>query len=161
MDVDELIRRFAVGERDFSGADLKGTKLSGIDLSCGNDRDAAILNADNLAGAERTSLIVHVDLSGADLSGADLSGADLSGVCLRGANLSNANLRRAQLRDANLEDAIFCKTTMPDGSIRNDGCGGENADDSPAKANSSVSLSEEVGSPTSSDSNPTVDLNEL
>ncbi len=99
---------------------------------------------------------VHVSLSGADLSG-----ADLSGVCLQGANLSNANLRRAELRDANLEDVIFCKTTMPDGSIRNDGCASKNADDSPAEANSSVHLSEEVGSPTSSDSNPTVDLNEL
>ena len=87
--------------------------LSGADLSLAN------LTAADLSGA---------DLSSADLGFANLSGADLPGTDLRGANLSRANLFKADLRaadvtGANLISAHFCRTTMPDGSINNRGCG--------------------------------------
>ena len=36
--------------------------------------------------------------------------------------MRKANLRGAGLREANLIQAKFCKTTMPDGAIKNDDC---------------------------------------
>ncbi len=36
--------------------------------------------------------------------------------------LGNANLTGANLTEANQEHATFCKTTMPDGKVKNDNC---------------------------------------
>ena len=82
MTVEELIRRYAAGERDFAGSDLRGADLSeadlrGIDLSRANLREA--------------------DLSGADLSDVSLYRADLSGAKLCGTRLRGADLRAAKL----------------------------------------------------------------
>ena len=64
MDGEELFRRYAAGERDFSGVDLSGANLSRVEL-----RDI------NLSGAN----LSRVDLSWANLSGANLSGVSASG----------------------------------------------------------------------------------
>jgi len=69
-----------------------------------------------------------LDCTGCNLSRANLRGADLSGVNLTRANLSGSCLVNANLKGAivagstNLYDAIFCNTTMPNGSINNSGC---------------------------------------
>ncbi|HEY9845921.1 MAG TPA: pentapeptide repeat-containing protein [Candidatus Caenarcaniphilales bacterium] len=55
MNRDEILRRYAAGERDFHRTNLSGANLSGVNLS-------------------------GVNLSGANLSGANLSGANLSGM---------------------------------------------------------------------------------
>ncbi|WP_442948468.1 pentapeptide repeat-containing protein [Nostoc sp.] len=65
-----------------------------------------------------------ISLSGVNLSNTNLSNSilkyiDLSYANLSNANLTNANLEGAILDNANLEGAIFCKTIMPDGSVRN------------------------------------------
>ena len=62
----ELLKRYAAGERDFHGADLRRADLSGADLR-------------------------RADLRWADLSGADLSGADLRRADLRRADLDYAS----------------------------------------------------------------------
>jgi glutathione S-transferase len=113
----ELLQRYAAGERDFeevrlSGADLQGAILHGIDLS------EAILSNANLSRA---------DLRGADLSWADLSGANLQGADLRGAiltrsdlsrsNLSRSNLHKADLSLANLTGTDLGEAIMPDGQL--------------------------------------------
>jgi hypothetical protein len=76
MTAEELLQRYAAGERDFSGYTLNylsdtlaGTDLSNINLS-GLDLNDAYLERINL-------------------SGANLSGAFLYDVCLDNANLSN------------------------------------------------------------------------
>ncbi len=58
--------------------------------------------------------------AGADLRGADFRGANLSGGCFASANLTGAKLGAS----VNLRGAIFCNTTMPDGSIDDSGCEG-------------------------------------
>jgi hypothetical protein len=63
--------------------------------------------------------ISRANLRGANLSGANLSRANLSGSCLVDANLSGATVTNT----TNLYNAIFCRTTMPDGSLNNSGCG--------------------------------------
>ncbi|MEH2072933.1 MAG: pentapeptide repeat-containing protein [Nostoc sp.] len=87
MNAKELLRRYAAGERDFSGVDLKGANLSGVSRSFDVD-----------AYAEPYRQGITSDLSRINLSGADLTQTDLRGVNLEGANLSNANLTRADLK---------------------------------------------------------------
>jgi hypothetical protein len=63
------------------------------------------------------------NLRGANFANADLAGADLRGASLRDACLINANLTGAIIDGTtSLEGAIFCNTTMPDGSTRDTGC---------------------------------------
>ena len=77
MTVQELLARYAAGERNFSNADLRNADLGD-----------AYLRGANLDGAD----LSNADFSNADLGDADLRGADLRGADLRGANLVGANL---------------------------------------------------------------------
>ena len=86
---DELLRKYAAGERNFRRANLRGAELEYADLSAADLREANLSAAD-LGGA---------DLSAADLGGADLSAANLSAVNLEGANLEGANLKGAYYDD--------------------------------------------------------------
>lgn len=90
MDREELLRRYAADERDFSEFNLRHINLSGADLS-------------------------DINLSWADLTGADLTGADLSRTVLIETNLNGADLTNTVL-----EDALFCRTIMPYGTIKSD-----------------------------------------
>jgi len=105
----ELLHLYAVGQRVFQDAKLRGIRLSGaqlaeIDVSgadlTGASLDASDLRFANLSGANLRS----VDFRGADLSGANLTGALLRGSDLRHAKLSGANLSRADLTRARLEE---------------------------------------------------------
>lgn len=107
MSADELLKRYAAGERDFRGVNLSDEILIWADLSGANLRGAnlrgANLNWANLSG---------VDLRAADLSEADLAWANLNNADLRGANLNNAGFSGADLHGADWSGAI-----MPDGTI--------------------------------------------
>jgi hypothetical protein len=105
MTAEELLERYASGERDFSGVDLREARLSRADLS-------------------------EINLSGADLIGANLTGANLTGARLMEAELLEArfdyvNLTGANLRNAKFFDLIHAgagciitdRTTMPDGRV--------------------------------------------
>lgn len=82
---------------DLSGANLRDTELSGVNLRNANLRDTDLWGAN----------LRDVNLSGADLWGANLRDANLWGANLRGANLRNANLRNANLRDTDLRCACL------------------------------------------------------
>jgi hypothetical protein len=83
MNRDQVLGRYASGERDFTGAQLYGVDLNHVCLP-GVDLFQADLRCANLSNAVLTD---------ADLRGADLRGADL-----RYANLEGADLRSVQLR---------------------------------------------------------------
>jgi uncharacterized protein YjbI with pentapeptide repeats len=102
MDVSELLARYAVGERDFSGFNLNNADLSGADLYEANLNGADLIGA-NLNGA---------DLIGANLIGANLNGADLCEANLTVANLYDANLCDAKLSCANLNGANLCEANL-------------------------------------------------
>ena len=105
------------GDKDLSGARLRGVDLSGTDL-CG----VKLCNAD-LGDADLTSACLDgADLSGATLRAATLRESTLSGCLLRnadfrdtdlsGLNLSNCDLRNCDLSTANLKDADLSNTNL-------------------------------------------------
>ncbi len=131
LGVDELLRRYAVGERFFINANLRCTQLGklcleNIDLSYAK-LNLADLGGTNLSQANLTSAeMPAVNLSGSNLSrsqlvranlaGANLSNANLQGADLSYADLSNADLNNADLRGANLGRTDLRKTSL-DGAI--------------------------------------------
>lgn len=132
LGVDELLRRYAVGDRFFINANLRCAQLrelclENIDLSYAKlnladlggtnlsqaNLTAAQMPAANLSGSNLSrSQLIRANLAGANLSdanlrGADLSCADLSNADLNGADLRGANLGRVDLRKTCLDGAIF------------------------------------------------------
>ena len=92
---EELLERYASGERDFRQANLSGAFLRNAAL---ND---VILTDANLDGA---------DLSGAQFADSQLTFSHFRGANLRGAMLNNADMRATIFHDAVLSEssAAFC-----------------------------------------------------
>jgi hypothetical protein len=65
----------------------------------------------------------NADMRGANLRDANFAGGDLRNADLSGEDLSGANLFKANLTGVRLQSVKLCKTTMPNGSIDNTGCG--------------------------------------
>lgn len=127
LGVDELLRRYAVGDRYFINANLRCANLSqlcleNIDLSYaklnladlgGTNLNKAILAAAqmqsaNLSGSNlHKSQLVRANLAGANLSNANLKGADLTNADFSNADLTNADLRGASLGQVDLRKACL------------------------------------------------------
>ena len=107
MNVTEILKKYAAGVRDFSGANLSELNLSGANLS-GAKFTEANLSVANLSGANLSS----ANLSRAKLNVARLSGANLSRANLTKANLNVANLIRADLREADLTQAALIRAEL-------------------------------------------------
>jgi uncharacterized protein YjbI with pentapeptide repeats len=129
MDTEELLRRYAAGERDFAGIMLSHTgckSISGADLRQINLRGAILshIRIDNtdLRGADLRgtqmvrSRLTQVDLSEADLRFASLTHMKWLDVNLTYASLQQANLIRTYLRAdlfyTNLEGTILTNTSL-------------------------------------------------
>ncbi|MEG5036601.1 pentapeptide repeat-containing protein [Microcoleus sp. AT3-D2] len=116
MDVEELYRRYAAGERNFPGVDLSHADLNVANVTYMEDLQPGQneLSGINLSGANLTRAdLSYVNLSGANLSSANLEFATLSLTILTGANLRDAILDYAQLLgdliDVDLREAsLFC-----------------------------------------------------
>ena len=135
---DRFHKRYADGERDFTGIDLRnihpthrcGGILNEINLSRANLQGTAMggsmLFQANLSGANMEgmdlshSYIINANLSGANLKEAklrkaDLTEADLTGADLRGADLTGVNLTGANLTEVRIsEETVFYQTILPD-----------------------------------------------
>lgn len=150
MDAEELLKKYAAGERDFtaillceanlsrvnlaganfSEAILSLTNLSGTNLSDANMRKAKLnvarLSGANLTRANLTGAILNVanliraDLNGTELSEATLIRAELIRADMSGANLSGANLSEADLREATLREANLEQADLSGANLR--GC---------------------------------------
>ena len=111
MTAEELLERYATGERDFKGVDL-----SGVDL-----KDAELRG---------------INLSQANLSGTDLSGADLSGYGFQqnthpiSSDLTDSVLINANLSWANLKFVDFSRSDLSGVDSTFSECGGTIFDDS-------------------------------
>lgn len=108
LTIEELLRLYAAGSRNFTNANLRCAVLSFQNLSQSNLSNVKL----NLA-----------NLNGINLSEADLTSADLSDACVSGANLSQTNLHRtlltrANLSEANLRGANLSKASLNDACLR-------------------------------------------
>jgi Pentapeptide repeats (8 copies) len=105
MRAEELLQRYAAGERGFDGVDIGGSdELSRANLS-GITLTNAFLNE---------IFMDRIDLSGANLSGTNFAQSSMARANLRGANLQYVDLRESDFTDAILIDACLTTTTMYD-----------------------------------------------
>ena len=106
-----LFSLVASGAQAASYVQIDGTVVDPIQSRLGGDLAYAGPNL------EPKAYLQSADLSGANLTDADLREADLSDADLRDANLIGATMTATDLTGA-----IFCNTTMADGSINNADC---------------------------------------
>jgi len=125
---------------NLEGANLYQANLTNANLSGANLRNAtfdscAMVGA-NLTGVKaRQATFNQASMARADLTGAELGltsfcetnlyqakfiNADLTQADLKYAKLREANLTGANITGADLEGAVFVKTIMPDGTVRNE-----------------------------------------
>jgi hypothetical protein len=97
-----VMKRYASGERNFSGIDLQDVNLRGVILNDVNLEHA------NLAG---------VCLRGARLRGACLQNADLSDAVLQDADLSYADLAQADLAGVIADWMVVTAARLPEGFV--------------------------------------------
>ncbi|MBW4552078.1 MAG: pentapeptide repeat-containing protein [Aphanocapsa sp. GSE-SYN-MK-11-07L] len=86
-----------------------------------SDLTNAILRRVLLMGANLSQSI----FTNADLTDADLSRAELQEAVMENVNLTGTTLRKTSGVDVEYwlqNGCIFCRTTMPNGSVRNDNC---------------------------------------
>jgi uncharacterized protein YjbI with pentapeptide repeats len=124
MTAEELLKRYADGERDFSEVDLSKAWLIGVLLE-DIVFDKAILKDTRF----NRSILTRASFRGADLEGAEFCMSGLEQADFRGANLRNSRIEEAELIRANFEGATGIssfalpaggytfKTVLPDGSI--------------------------------------------
>lgn len=103
---EELLARYADGERNFAGIEL--IQSEGVPQDCMIDLEGAILRDINLRGA----YLRQAYLRGADLTGADLFGVSLESAWLNDAIIRDANLYSANLSWCHLTDADFAGTNL-------------------------------------------------
>lgn len=99
MEVEELLNRYAVGQRNFSGvilnhsANLAGASLQEIDLS-GATLPSKMQGIDLYRANLVNARLGDTDMSGANLREANMEGAALENTNLCGADLTKANMKR-------------------------------------------------------------------
>ena len=113
LGVEELLRRYAVGDRYFINANLRCAQLSNICLE-NIDLSYAKLNLANLSGTN----LSQANLTLAEMRSANLSGSNLSRSRLVRANLAGANLADANLRGADLSYAYLSNTWLTGADLR-------------------------------------------
>jgi uncharacterized protein YjbI with pentapeptide repeats len=126
MDTEELLERYADGERDFAGITLKSVDLQeailidinfcGADLSYSNFDDADLSNA-NLSNAKLDSTKFNgATLEGANLHGITLDATEADFANFNSANLSNTNLsvgwKNTDLSNADLSSSLWDHTWL-------------------------------------------------
>ncbi|MEH2377117.1 pentapeptide repeat-containing protein [Nostoc sp.] len=132
--VEELLQRYAVGERDFrkihlifdeyeryesgevkvdeSGnreGCLRGTNLSRVDFRCSNLRAIRMYS--------QGLILCHANLSKLDLSVFWFTGSNLSGANLSGADIFRATFIRANLSGAKLDRVIATEATFTSANL--------------------------------------------
>lgn len=112
MNVEDVLKQYAAGVREFETVNLNEANLSGANLShinlSGANLSVANLSSSNLSQAN----LSHAKLNVAKLSGANLSRANLSEANLNVANLALADLSHADLSQASLVRAELTRADL-------------------------------------------------
>jgi len=118
LPVDELLNRYAAGERNFSNANLRGAKLQELYLPKVNLSWAKLTGADLQQANLSQASFSEADLSQANLSEANLNQADLVRANLTGGNLGLASLIGADLYRATLREVNLCDAKLSGANLR-------------------------------------------
>lgn len=115
-----------LADKDLNGADMSESQLQKIDLQKSRLKGVwfthSRMHNANLEGADVSeALMDYAQLIDANLRDTNLEGTQFIFTDLSGADLTGSNFDKAITRGV-----IFCKTTMPDGKVRNDGCDEDN-----------------------------------
>ena len=110
-----------LAEAEFRDADLTDATFWRVDARGADFTGAVLVNAWFRSGTNLVS---------ANFTGADLRDANFNNVFLKGTNFTDADLTGAsgvlyqELSEGSpfFEPPVFCRTTMPDGVINNEGC---------------------------------------
>lgn len=121
--VDQLLQKYASGQRDFSKISLRGVDLKDADLRYINLREADLSHSDLsnaiLYGANLEKANINfIKLNRAKLEGAFLSGATIACAILNDANLNDADLRKTRLDAAILKGTILEGADLSDAYLR-------------------------------------------
>ncbi len=122
ISAEELLTRYAAGERDFPEVDLRDANLTGADLR-GINLSNAWLQGTDFSGADLSGAILEwADLEGVEMIGTNLSGANLKNACLspasfEGANFSAADLTNVTLYASNLENALLIGANLTNADL--------------------------------------------
>ncbi|MEB3343529.1 pentapeptide repeat-containing protein [Okeania sp.] len=117
MIIEELQKKYAAGERNFTDLNLFEANLTGINLS-GANLSGVNLSVANLSGANLTnSNLSKAKLNIAKLNGAHLSGTNLNGADLNVANLVLVNLKKARLIGAKLIRAELIRAELSEANL--------------------------------------------
>ncbi|MEH2144242.1 pentapeptide repeat-containing protein [Nostoc sp.] len=113
---EELLQRYAAGERDFAGVSLRKIVLVNANLRGINLPNADLRFANLIAVKLTDANLSQVNFTGADLTGARLDRSNLQGVSFEcdavGAIFDQADLRRAGMYRARLNGARFDKANL-------------------------------------------------
>ncbi|NRA32707.1 MAG: pentapeptide repeat-containing protein, partial [Polyangiaceae bacterium] len=121
--VEELLDRYAAGQRRFrsvqlSAASLPGSELSNADFTGATFRRADLREVDFTGTVLRRASLRGANLLDANLGGADLGGADLRDTTLTGADLSRVDARCAELSFSRLRHADLVGADLRDVNFR-------------------------------------------
>ena len=106
MDVEEFLKRYRDGEKDFSGIELRDVDLSGKGFSEIKIHKAKLINVDMSKAQLWEADLSEADLSGSNLFNADLKEANLKNAILTNTNLESTKLIGADLTGSNIDQAI-------------------------------------------------------
>lgn len=111
---DELLQRYAAGERDFARVKLWVPEGRTSDETAWRYDEGSVLNHANLSEINLRDADIRLagEMNGTDFSNADLRGALLDGNVFRGANFSGADLRNTCFVRSKLDDANFSGADM-------------------------------------------------
>lgn len=112
MTAEELLERYATGERDFRGitlykANLIKVNLSGADFSNANLSDSYLIAANLKNCVFQKTCLEGVDLTSAVLVRADLGNDNLTSSRLIGSNCREANFTNVALHNSFIDSACF------------------------------------------------------
>lgn len=106
MEVKDLLRQYAAGNRRFVLISLRGVNLVGANLEAVNFSRANLTEANLTRANLQQAVLVKANLTRANLRGANLDGADLR----------HANLTGAEINLQRLEPDAYSGAILPDGS---------------------------------------------
>ena len=119
MTAEELLRRYAAGERDFKGAKLKNLDFGNVDLSDINFTNTSINNV-KFDGTNLSRVILdRAKIASTHFFMTNLQEANLREVNMFGVYVEKANLKKVRIADSSFIECTFEEVNLEQAFIKN------------------------------------------